>query len=77
MTTELRKTAEFYAKDDKGNEYIVFEYREFMERVRPGQPSEWIMKERIQLRLADGSPVNQIDANTFKVVHIDQIIRKV
>ncbi len=77
MTDVTRKTAEFITVDDEGNRYTVHEHRDFIERVRPGQPSEWVERGRIVLTLADGSPVNQRDAGTFEIVHLNKIIRKV
>jgi hypothetical protein len=38
--------------------------------MRPGGPRQFLL-------LDDGSHVNQIDANTFKIAETDQIIRKV
>lgn len=77
MTTETRRHKEFKAVDEAGNEYIICEYRDFIERVRPFQPSEWVEHGRQYLLLDDGSHVNQIDADTFQVAETDQIIRKV
>jgi hypothetical protein len=73
---ETRRTKQFVAVDDKGEEYIVCEYRDFMEKVHPGRPSEWFEHGRQFLLLDDGSHVNQIDADTFKIVETDQIIRR-
>lgn len=47
-----------------------------MIEVRAVGQHEWI-KGLKRMELDDGSPVNYIDANTFKIALTDQIVRKV
>jgi hypothetical protein len=68
---ENHKTDEFevVGTDRDGEEFAetVFEYQEVMERRAVNKPSEWIKMGPRWFRLGDGTPVNQIDDNTFEV----------
>lgn len=73
---ETHKTDEFTAVDDDGNVYTVIEYQEVMERRSVNKPSEWIKTGPRWFRLDDDTPVNQIDADTFKIATTDMVIRR-
>ena len=60
--------------DDDGNQYVVIETQDIITSQTLGGTSE--MPGMKSLSLTDGSPVNFINDNTFKVVRIDTIIRK-
>jgi len=54
---------EFKLVDDHGKEYTVLEYQEGTEK-----PSlKWIKKGSSWFRLRDGTVVDKIDENTFKI----------
>jgi hypothetical protein len=65
----------FLAVDDDGKEYTVFEYREIIEdnKLEAGGPRLGLPR----FALDDGSAVTLCDAETFKIVLTDKIIRKV
>jgi hypothetical protein len=65
----------FNVAGDDGITHTVIAIQEFIEVRAVGQ-HEWI-KGMKRLELDDGSPINYIDANTFKIVFTDQIVRKV
>jgi hypothetical protein len=61
---ENRKTHpvnEFKVVDDHGKEYTVFEYQEGTEKP---------------IRLSDGTDVDKIDDNTFKIPTIDRVLHR-
>lgn len=72
---ENRKTHsvnEFKVVDDQGKEYTVFEYQEGTEK-----PSlKWIKFGPTSFRLSDGTAVDKIDDNTFKIPMIDKVLRR-
>lgn len=77
MRKETRVIEEFFAEDDDGNDYEVEITQEFMERRHIASPfPEWVggLKEA---RLDDGTPLNYIDADTYKVVTTGKIIKRV
>ena len=64
---------EFKLIDDQGSEFTIFEYQEVMEK-----PSlKWIKTGPSWFRLSDGTPVNKIDDDTFKVVTTDSVLKRV
>jgi hypothetical protein len=66
----------FRAVSDDGEEFVVIEYQRIHEnRFLDGKRS--ITKGRKRLALSDGSRVNQIDPETFKIVESNQVIRKI
>ena len=70
-----RKTNSFRAVSDGGEEFIVIEYRRF---ARDRDLSGTSTRQGLPVfRLSDGSPVNRIDPETYKIVQTDQIIRKI
>ena len=72
---ENRKTCqvnEFKLVDDYGKEYTVFEYQEGAEK-----PSlKWIKAGPSQFSLSDGTTVNKLDDNIFKIPTIDRILHR-
>jgi len=72
-TMENRKTRqvnEFKLVDDHGKEYKVFEYQEGAEK-----PSlKWIKARRFNL--SDGTAVDRLDDDTFKIPMIDRILHR-
>ena len=70
---ENRKTHqvnEFKLVDDHGKEYKVFEYQEGAEK-----PSlKWIKARRFSL--SDGTAVDKLDDNTFKIPMIDRVLHR-
>ena len=72
---ENRKTHqvnEFKLVDDHGKEYTVFEYQEGTEK-----PSlKWIKAGPTWFRLSDGTAVDKLDDDTFKIRMIDRVFRR-
>jgi hypothetical protein len=72
---ENRKTHqvnEFKLVDDHGKEYTVFEYQEGTEK-----PSlKWIKAGPSLFSLSDGTAVNRLDDNTFKIPMIDRVLHR-
>ena len=69
---ETHQISEFKLIDDHGKEYTVFEYQEGTEtrslKFMKAGPS-WF-------RLSDGTPVDKIDDNTFKIPTIDKVLHR-
>jgi hypothetical protein len=70
-----QETGRFRAISDDGQEFVVIEYQPIRETRTLSGTS--ITKGLKRLVLSDGSSVNQIDPETFKIVQTDQIIRKI
>ena len=69
---ETRQVNEFKLVDDQGKEYAVFEYQEGTEK-----PSlKWIKAGPSQFSLSDGTAVNKLDDNTFKIPTIDRVLHR-
>ena len=69
---ETRQVNEFKLVDDQGNEYTVFEYQDGTEK-----PSlKWIKAGPTSFRLSDGTAVDKVDDNTFKISTIDRILHR-
>jgi hypothetical protein len=63
---------EFKLVDDHGKEYSVFEYQEGTEK-----PSlKWIKAGPSWFHLSDGTTVNKIDDNTFKIPMLDRVLHR-
>ena len=63
---------EFKLIDDEENEFTIFEYQEGIDK-----PSlKWIRTGASWFRLSDGTPVNKIDDDTFKVETTEKILRR-
>jgi hypothetical protein len=70
-----REVDRFDAESEDGEVYTVVVYQEFVE-FRSVMGNDW--KPGLQeLRLLDGSHVNQIGSETFRILDTDEIIRKV
>jgi hypothetical protein len=75
MAMENRKTRqgnEFRLVDDHGKEYTVFEYQEGTEKTS----LKWIKAGPTWFGLSDGTAVDRIDDNTFKIPMIDRVLRR-
>jgi len=65
---ETQRINEFELIDDHGNEYTIFEHQEGKQK-----PSlKWIS----WFRLSDGTPVDKVDENTFKVASTDKFLHR-
>jgi len=63
---------EFKLIDYEENEFTIFEYQEGIDK-----PSlKWIRTGASWFRLSDGTPVNKIDDDTFKVETTEKILRR-
>jgi hypothetical protein len=72
---ENRKTHqvnEFKVVDDHGKEYTVSQYQEGTEKLS----LKWIKAGPTWFRLSDGTAVDRIDDNTFKIPMIDKVLRR-
>ena len=72
---ENRKTHqvnEFKVVDDHGKEYTVFEYQEGTEKLS----LKWIKAGPSWFRLSDGTAVDRINDNTFKITMIDRVLHR-
>jgi hypothetical protein len=74
---ETHETDEFVAVDDDGTEYMIIEYQEVIEQRAIDKPLEWIKAGPRWYRLRDGTPVNYIDGNTFKISTTDKVLTRV
>jgi len=63
---------EFRAVDDHGKEYTVLEYQEGTEK----QSLKWIKAGPTWYCLSDGTAVDKIDDNTFKIPMIDRVLHR-
>ena len=75
MRTKSQVIDKFAARDDHGNEYTVIEYQELLEDTATHCSLLWIPGMR-ELRLEDGSLVNEVDENTFEIVGRSNIVIK-
>ena len=65
---ETQRINEFELIDDHGNEYTIFEHQEGKQK-----PSlKWIS----WFRLSDGTPVDKVDENTFKVASTNKFLHR-
>lgn len=65
----------FQAESDDGDVYTVVVFQEFIE-FRSMTGNDWKPGLR-ELKLLDGSHVNEIDSETFQILDTDEIIRKI
>jgi hypothetical protein len=63
---------EFKVVDDHRKEYTVFEYQEGTEKLS----LKWIKVGPTWFPLSDGTAVDRIDGNTFKIPMIDRVLRR-
>lgn len=67
----------FDAKTNDGRRYSVVVYQEFVDATAMGdQTRKWLPGLK-RAELSDGSSLNRIDNDTFKIVATDEIIRKI
>ena len=69
---ETHQISEFRLIDDHGKEYTVFEYQEGTET----RSLKWMKAGASWFRLSDGTPVDKIDDNTFKIPTIDKVLHR-
>ena len=69
---ETHQISEFKLIDDHGKEYTVFEYQEGTET----RSLKWMKAGPSWFRLSDGTPVDKIDDNTFKIPTIDKVLHR-
>jgi hypothetical protein len=71
-TKGAQQINEFNLIDDHGKEYTIFEYQEGAEK-----PSlKWMQTGPSSFRLSDGTPVERIDDNTFKIATVDGVLHR-
>ena len=69
---ETRQMSEIKLIDDHGNKYTVFEYQEGAEK-----PSlKWITAGQSWFRLGDGTPVDRVDDDTFRISTIEGVLHR-
>jgi hypothetical protein len=61
-------------KSDDGTEYVVYEYQEFLD-ASTYDGEKWVPGLK-WLELNDGSKLNHIDDDTFKIVRSGTIVRR-
>jgi hypothetical protein len=76
MYKRIEKTDEFKAVSDEGNEYLIAEYQGIINMGSMKNPNAEA-KGLKWLKTSNGFAVNYIDADTFKIVETDEIVRKV
>jgi len=69
---ETQQINEFELIDDLGNEYTIFEYQEGIQK----RSLKWIKAGQSWFRLSDGTPVDKVDENTFKVASTDKVLHR-
>jgi hypothetical protein len=72
LTTKLSAEGEFKLIDEHGKEYTVYEYQEGTEK----RSLKWIKAGSSWFSLGDGTPVDKIDDNTFKIPTIESILHR-
>lgn len=80
MQITIRRTekerSRFQANGESGRVFTVIEFEEYRE-IRSLNGPDQIVPGLRRISLADGSPLEVIDTDTFKIVETDEIIRKV
>ncbi|MBN1368327.1 MAG: hypothetical protein JW967_10425 [Dehalococcoidales bacterium] len=71
----VREIDRFKARTDKGKEYIIVQYQEYISTDSFDGTGE--IEGLKSIFTSTGLHVNFIDAKTFKVVETDEIVRKV
>jgi len=69
---KTRQVNEVKLVDDHGKEYTVFEYQEGTEKTS----LKWIKAGPTWFRLSDGTAVDRINDNIFKIPMIDRVLRR-
>jgi hypothetical protein len=71
-TKGAQQINEFNLIDDHGKEYTIFEYQEGTEK-----PSlKWMKTGPSWFSLGDGTPVEKIDDNTFKIATVNGVLHR-
>ena len=68
---ETQRINDFELIDDNGNEYTMFEYQEGKQLSL-----KWIKAGQSWFRLSDGTVVDKVDENTFKVAATDKFLHR-
>jgi len=69
---ETQQINEFELTDDDGNKYTIFEYQEATQK-----PSlKWIKAGESWFSPSDGTPVDIVDENTFKIASTDKVLHR-
>jgi hypothetical protein len=67
---EPRQISEFKVADNQGNEYTLIEYQNVTET-----PSlKWLTAGQSWFGLADGTPIDKIDDETFRIATSDSVL---
>ena len=69
---KTRQVNEFKVVDDHGKEYTAFEYQGGTET----QSLKWTKAGPTWFRLSDGTAVDKIDDNTFKILVVDRVLHR-
>ena len=67
---EPRQVDEFKVTDYQGNEYTLVEYR----NVAQTRSLKWLADGASWFGLSDGTPVDKIDADTFRIATSDTVL---
>lgn len=71
----VREVERFLAKTDKGKEYIIVHYQEYL------STDDFAGHEEIEGQegyvTSEGLVVNRIDSETFQIVETNEVVRKV
>jgi hypothetical protein len=70
--TEPRQIDKFKAIDDHGNEYTLVENR----NVAETRSLKWLASGPSWFGLADGTPVDKVDDQTFRIATNDTILHR-
>ena len=69
---QTHEISEFKVVDHDGKEYSVFEYQEGVEK----RSLKWMKAGASWFRLADGTPVDKIDDDTFTTPTLDGVLHR-
>jgi hypothetical protein len=67
---ETQQINEFELIDDHGSEYTIFEHQEGVQK----RFLKWIKAGQSWFRLSDGTPVDKVNENTFKIASTDKVL---
>jgi len=71
-SNEARQINQFKVADDQGNEYTLVEYQNITET----RSLKWRRAGPSWFGLADGTPVGQVDDETFRIETSDTVLRR-
>jgi len=69
---ETQQIDEFNLIDDHGKEYTIFEYQEGVEK----RSLKWVKTGPSWFRLSNGTPVDKIDDDTFKIASAGTVLHR-